>query len=156
MNMRNVREVDYHSVIAVVDSWWGGRQLADMLPRLFFAHFQQTSFVVEDNDQMVGFLIGFYSQTRPKEAYIHFVGVHPEYRSFGIGAQLYELFFETVRAQGCDMVRCVTSPVNKGSIAFHTRLGFEVEPGDTLIDGLSVKANYDGAGQPRVLFVKRL
>ncbi|MBC7870006.1 MAG: GNAT family N-acetyltransferase [Chitinophagaceae bacterium] len=156
MMTRNVRESDYHSVIAVVDSWWGGRQMSDMLPRLFFTHFQETSFIVEENDQLVAFLIGFFSQTHSNEAYIHFVGVHPEYRTFGIGAQLYGLFFETVRAHGCDIVRCVTSPMNKGSIAFHTRMGFEMQPGDDMVDGIPVKTNYDGAGQSRVLFVKAI
>jgi hypothetical protein len=35
---------DYPLVISVIDQWWGGRQMADKLPRLFFEHFSDTSF----------------------------------------------------------------------------------------------------------------
>jgi len=63
------------------------------------------------------------------------------------GRDLYERFFGTVRAAGRDVVRCVTGPVNEGSIAFHRRLGFEIE---------AEVADYDGAGEARVLLRKRL
>jgi hypothetical protein len=46
--------------------------------------------------------------------------------------------------------------VNKGSIAFHARMGFQPEPGETWIDGVPVKVGYDGKGQDRVVFTKKL
>jgi ribosomal protein S18 acetylase RimI-like enzyme len=157
MLIRNVSPDDYHSIINVLNDWWGGRQMADMLPKLFFIHFQETSFVViDDKEQIIGFLIGFISQTYPEQAYIHFVGVHPEYRKQKIASKLYELFFEKAKEKGCQLVRCVTSPVNRTSIAFHKNMGFEIEKGDQVVDGTSVFTNYDGRGNDRVLFVKRL
>jgi ribosomal protein S18 acetylase RimI-like enzyme len=118
-----------------------------MLPKLFFIHFEGTSFVAEDGDELVGFLCGFLSQTADDEAYIHFVGVSPDRRGEGLGRDLYQRFFEEVRAQGRTSVRCVTSPVNQESVAFHEALGFEV---DRLVE------DYDGPGEDRVLLVKRL
>lgn len=76
MNIRSVRESDYKVIISVIDSWWGGRQMADMLPSLFFRHFQDTSFVAEEDNKLIGFLTGFISQSYPGEAYIHFIGIH--------------------------------------------------------------------------------
>lgn len=35
-------------------------------------------------------------------------------------------------------------------------MGFDIEQGDKTVDGISVKADYDGPGQDRVLFVKEL
>lgn len=130
--------------------------MRDMLPKLFFTHFRETSFIAEQEDEIVGFLNGFFSQTLTDEAYIHFVGVHPDFRKAGIARLLYERFFETVRAQGKHTIRCVTAPINKTSIAFHTRMGFEIERGDVLVDGISAHSNYDGKGESRVLFVKHL
>lgn len=156
MLIRPVREADYPPIIAVIDSWWGGRRMADMLPRLFFIHFQNTSFVAEENGAVIGFLIGFVSQTHPTHAYVHFVGVHPDQRQRRIGQRLYTVFFETVKRSGCTVVHAVTSPVNKDSIGFHTRLGFEIEKTDGEVDGVPVMRNYDGEGQDRVVFVKRL
>lgn len=156
MKVRHVIESDYIPVISVIDDWWGGRHMADMLPKLFFQHFQDTSFVVEQDDQIIGFLIGFVSQTYSTEAYIHFIGVHPGYRKSGVAKYLYQRFFDKVQNKGCKVVRCVTSPVNKTSIAFHTRMGFQIEKSTDEVDGVQVTVNYDGKGQDRVLFIKEL
>jgi ribosomal protein S18 acetylase RimI-like enzyme len=156
MEIRHTRESDHAFIVSVVNDWWGGRPMAGLLPRLFFAHFQDTSFVVEAGGQVVAFLVGFVSQSRPGEAYIHFVGIHPAQRGQGLGAQLYGLFFDAARARGCDTVRCITSPVNTGSIAFHTRMGFAIEHGDGEQNGVPVARDYDGPGHDRVCFVKRL
>jgi ribosomal protein S18 acetylase RimI-like enzyme len=146
MNTRSIRDSDYFKVIPVINDWWGGRQVTHLLPRLFFEHFQNTSFVIEDDDNLVAFLIGFISQTHINESYIHFVGVHPEYRKKGIARELYELFFSKVRDCGCDTVRCITTPINEGSVKFHTQLGFST----------SIATDYAGSGQNRILFVKTL
>jgi ribosomal protein S18 acetylase RimI-like enzyme len=148
VTIRHAQPSDYGRVIGRVNAWWRGREMAPMLPQLFFLHFEGTSFVADREDgQLAGFLIGFFSQTDPSEAYIHFVGVAPEQRGEGLGRELYERFFDAVRADGRAVVRCVTSPQNGGSVAFHEALGFEVE---------RVAHDYDGPGEDRVLFVKRL
>ena len=122
--------------------------MAPILPKLFFIHFEGTSFVAEDPDgELLGFVCGFLSQTADDEAYIHFVGVTPEDRGDGLGRALYERFFEAARASGRTSVRCVTSPVNQGSIAFHEAMGFQVE---------RVVEDYEGPGEDRVLLVKQL
>jgi GNAT superfamily N-acetyltransferase len=156
VQIRPIRPSDYGPVISVIDDWWGGRHMADMLPRLFFEHFTDTSFAAERDSELAGFLVGFESQSRPAEAYIHFAGVHPAERSRGLGRRLYERFFAVVQARGCVLVRAVTSPVNRGSVAFHQRMGFDIEPGDARAGGVPVAAGYDGDGQDRVRFVRRL
>jgi ribosomal protein S18 acetylase RimI-like enzyme len=148
VEIRHAQPADYGRVIARVNAWWEGREMAPMLPRLFFVHFEGTSYVVDDEaGQLAAFLIGFHSQSDPDEAYVHFVGVAPGQRGEGLGRQLYERFFADARAAGRTVVRCVTSPQNEGSVAFHRALGFEVE---------RVAEDYDGPGEDRVLLVKRL
>jgi predicted GNAT superfamily acetyltransferase len=154
--IRHVDPSDYQSIISVLNDWWGGRNVSDMLPKLFFVHFSETSFVAESEGKIIGFLIGFLSQTFPDQAYIHFVGIHPDYRKGGLARNLYGHFMRIVLEHGCRIVCCVTSPVNKVSIAFHLRMGFSIEPGDKVIEGISVTKNYDGYGGDRVLFVKLL
>jgi ribosomal protein S18 acetylase RimI-like enzyme len=141
--IRNAEPSDYGRVVAVIDEWWGGRQMAAMLPKLFFVHFRDTSFVAEDDGDLAGFLCGFRSQTFADEAYVHFVGVDPARRASGLGRELYEQFFAAVAPR--PVVRAVTSPVNEPSVAFHRALGFEVE---------RIDEDYDGRGQARVLLVR--
>lgn len=93
MEIRSVKGSDYYAISPLINEWWGGRQMSDMLPKLFFDHFTNTSFIAEKEGNIVGFLIGILSQSQPDEAYIHFVGVHPEYRENDIGRQLYNQFF---------------------------------------------------------------
>lgn len=156
IQIRNAEPTDYQRVISVLNEWWGGRHMADMLPKLFFVHFHETTFVTEHGGELVGFVAGFVSQTFKSEAYIHFVGVHPEFRQKGLGRALYERFFEAAKECGCDLVRCVTSPVNKGSVSFHLGMGFSLEPGSKTVEELPVAENYDGHGGDRVVFCKKL
>ena len=142
MLIRPAEPADYARVIPVVDEWWGGRPMAAMLPKLFFVHFRDTSFVAEDDGALAGFLCGFRSQTFDDEAYIHFVGVDPAHRGGGLGRALYERFFAAVAPRS--VVRAVTSPANERSLAFHRALGFEVE---------RIDEDYDGQGQARALLV---
>jgi ribosomal protein S18 acetylase RimI-like enzyme len=148
LTVRHAKPSDYGRVIGRINVWWGGRDMAPILPRLFFLHFEGTSFVADDDDgELAGFVCGFLSQTDPKEAYIHFVGVSPGRRGEGVGRTLYERFFAEAREHGRSLVRCVTSPGDQESIAFHEALGFEVD---------RVVEDYDGPGEDRVLLLKRL
>jgi GNAT superfamily N-acetyltransferase len=160
VTIRPIRPSDYLLVISVIDDWWNGRHMADMLPRLFFEHFSDTCFAAERDAErdaeLTGFLIGFRSQARPAEAYIHFVGVHPDERGRGLGRRLYECFFAAVQARDCNLVRAVTSPVNRDSVKFHQQMGFAIEPGSTQVSGVPTTAGYDGPGQDRVRFIKHL
>lgn len=156
MKIRNVKESDYNVINRILDEWWGGRHVSGMLPKLFFIHFKETSLVAEASGNIIGFIVGFISPTYPNEAYIHFVGVDPEQRNNGLGRELYTLFIDIVRKKGCQTIRCVTSPVNKTSIKFHIKMGFDIEPGDYIIDEVPVTKDYDGAGGDRVLFQKKI
>jgi ribosomal protein S18 acetylase RimI-like enzyme len=147
VTIRHAEPADHARVSPHLDAWWGGRPMRAMLPRLFFEHFRETSFVAEEGDEVVGFLCGFLSQTWPDQAYVHFVGIDPARRRDGLGRELYERFFGAAREAGRSVVRCVTAPVNEGSVAFHRRLGFEIE---------AEVPDYDGAGEPRVLLRKQL
>jgi ribosomal protein S18 acetylase RimI-like enzyme len=145
MELRHAEPADYGRVIEVIDHWWGGREMAAMLPKLFFVHFRDTSFVAEEDGQLAGFICGFRSQTYADEAYVHFVGVDPGRRTSGLGRALYERFFEAIAPR--TVVRAVTAPVNERSVAFHRAIGFRVE---------RVDEDYDGRGQARVLLAKDL
>ena len=153
LHIRHAEAADYQNLIERVDDWWGGRTMRAMLPRLFFAHFQPTSFVAERGGVVVGFLCGFVSQTAPETAYVHFVGVDPAERGVGVGQALYARFVVAARALGCREVHAVTAPTNPASIAFHRRLGFEALPGDAATDdGMPYTEGYDGPGEDRVRF----
>jgi L-amino acid N-acyltransferase YncA len=145
---RRPTEKDYARIVSVVDAWWGGRPMANLLPRLFVEHFTDTSHVVDGPDgELLGFVIAFISPTHPDTTYIHFVGVNPDQRVRGLGRLLYERVAAEARAAGCTRLAAVTSPLNEVSQSFHRAMGFAVSP---------VLADYDGPGQDRVLLTRHL
>jgi hypothetical protein len=66
--IRPLSTADFPFVISVIVLWWGGRQMADQLPRLFFEHFTDTSFAAARVGLLTGYLAGFISQSRPGES----------------------------------------------------------------------------------------
>ena len=155
-DIRNSTPEDHPLVVSVMKDWWGGRDLAYALPRLFFDHFNNSSFVVFHQHQLIAFLVGFLSQSQKNEGYIHFAGVHPSFRKRGLASYLYHLFYAYCRHNGRNVIKACTSPVNKGSIQYHIRMGFEIMPGDAVVDGVDVMRNYNRPDDPKVLFLKRL
>jgi ribosomal protein S18 acetylase RimI-like enzyme len=143
---------DWERVVAVMPAWWDGRDLRALLPRIFFEHFRSSSLLVEHEDQLVGFLVGFLCPDHDDEAYIHFVGVAPAWRRAGLAGDLYRRFFGLARANGRSVVRAVTAPVNTGSIAFHTALGFSLLPGDDEVGGVPVTSDRGPHGDHLVQF----
>ena len=131
MSLRAATRADLGRVRAVQAEWWGGRDLTALLQALFLENFASTSLIVEDDDgSLAGFLIGFPSQDDPAAAYVHFVGVAPAHRGAGLGRALHDAFAERMAERGISTVRCVTSPVNAESVAFHQRIGFAIEAQD--------------------------
>jgi len=53
--IRHINQGTYHPISSIVDEWWGGRQMAAMLPKLFFVRFSSTSFTAVDDGQIVVF-----------------------------------------------------------------------------------------------------
>jgi ribosomal protein S18 acetylase RimI-like enzyme len=157
MRIRTLEPGDYDFIISRVDEWWGGRRMAGGLPRLFFNHFAGTGLAADDDEgRIAAFVLGFMSPQRPDEAYIHYAAVDPAHHRTGLGRRMYEAFFKAARDHGRTVVRCLTSPVNKLSISFHQGIGFELVDSIHHEDGIPIHLDYDGPGNHRVLFEKRL
>lgn len=156
MYIRHMTKSDFDYLLTVIDDWWGWPTSFKFHP-VYLYQFGNTAFVMEDNGKVVGFMVGFVSQTDPQEAYIHLVATEPQYRSKGIARALYKRFFAEVFAQGCCRVRAIMMPSNRGSIAFHNHLGFRIlEDYAIEVEGVKAVKNYSGPGQHRVVVIKDL
>ena len=114
--------------------------------RLFFEHFADTSLVADDERGLAGFLIGFLSQSRPDEAYIHMVATRSDCRRSGLGQELYARFFVIAADAGRTVVTSITAPHNEASIAFHLALGFSAD----------LQPNHAGPGADKMVFRRSL
>lgn len=155
VRFRRPTETDYPKVIAVVDEWWGGRRVHEYLPRLWFRHFNGTSWIAEaDGGRLAGFLVGYVSPDDPTVAHVHMVAADPNLRRRGVGRALYGAFFADVAGRGVARVEAVTWPGNRVSVAFHHALGFRIDDGPSTqrLYGTPAYPSYDGEGEDRAVF----
>jgi GNAT superfamily N-acetyltransferase len=159
VRFRRPTEADHGPIVRVVDEWWGGRRMSGLFLRLWFQHFAGTSWVAEDDEgRLLGFLFGFISQDHPDIGYVHMIATNPNHRRHGLGAALYGQFFADVDARGVREVKAITWPGNRVSVAFHRSIGFQVDdgPGTQRLYGTPAFPDYDGDGEDRVVFVRKL
>lgn len=145
MLTRGITKDDYDEITQVMDHWWGGPVGIQPLP-IFFYEWGDDALIVEESGQMVGFLIGFLTQRPPRVAYVHLVGIHPQFRRRGVGKALYEEFARRGEDQGATSIKAITSPGNQGSVEFHRALGFKIEE----------VQDYAGPGRARFVFTRAL
>jgi GNAT superfamily N-acetyltransferase len=159
LRFRRPVEADHRFLVSQVDQWWGGRNLHQLLPRLWLQHFTGSSWIAEDERGVtVGFLVGFISPDHADQAYIHMVATDPNHRGEGLGRALYERFFDDVRARGVRRVTAITWPGNRVSVGFHRAMGFTPAdgPGTQRLYGTPAYPDYDAEGDDRVVFTREL
>ncbi len=133
--VRATVESDHARILNVLSAWWGGRDLSHLLPRLYFQHFNDTSFIVEQNGALVAFLIGFVSQLEPGVAYIYFVGVKPEHRQTGLARAKCIASPRPSTPAPSPSISASASPLapplqimmGRGKIEYHSRRPFELD-----------------------------
>ncbi len=145
MKTRGITREDFHHVVSVIDQWWGGPTSALAHPS-FFYEFGQYALIVEEEGRLAGFLLGFITDANPRVAYVHLVGIDPEFRRRGVGRALYEEFTLRAKAAGATKIKAITTPGNQGSVEFHRALGYSVE----------LVSDYAGPNRARYVFLRDL
>lgn len=157
--LRHPTEDDQRRLVGLVDEWFGGRRVRHLLGRAWFRHFGSTSWLATDPaGRPIGFLIGYRSPDRPAEAVLHLVGVDPNQRRRGIGRALVGAFQTAVEAAGVATVTALVWPDEPIAVAFFGGLDFRPDdgPGSRNLFGTTAFPDYDGDGEDRVVFVRRI
>ncbi len=136
---------DLDAVLAELDRFWGGRDMRFLHQRVLIREFGGTCLAAHGPEgHIAGYVIGF---TTPRRVgYIHAVAVRGDARRAGCARALYHEFAAAAAAEGADRLKAVTTAANTGSIAFHRRLGFLVEPAD----------GYGSPDEPMVMMTRPL
>jgi GNAT superfamily N-acetyltransferase len=136
---RTAEAADAEAVIAAIDGWWPGIHMVHGVCPQLLEHFGDTSLIVEDAEGLLGFLVGLMSQRFADAGYVHYMGVRPGRRGDGLGTEMYRRFAGFTRERGRTRVLAEAGAWNVQSIAFHRHVGFTLEPGDEIVDGLPVR-----------------
>jgi len=135
---------DIQQVLADHPRYWGDRDLRALHLLALVQEFGETCLIARSDDGILGYLIGFV--TPGGTGYVHLIATRDDARGTGLGRELYAAFSAAARRQGAVRLKAITSVGNEGSVAFHRSLGFDVR----------VEEEYNGPGQPRVVFTREL
>ena len=144
---------DFLTIIEEHSSFWDDDLTYQLHHPIFIEEFGNTAFVIRDGDEIVAYLMGFYSQTSPT-AYIHMVAVREGHRGKGLARKLYEHFIDAARKKGSTTLKATASPFNEKSIRFHQALGMSMRGEDFPegVLGIKVVRDYLRKGEHRVVF----
>ena len=159
ITLRHPTEADQPRLAGVVDHWFAGRRIGQLMSRSWFQHFGQTSWITDgDRGRPEGLLIGYLSPDRPSEAVIHLVGVDPNGRRRGVGGALVDAFVTDAHRRGATTITAVAWPDDPVAIAFFRSLGFEPDsgPGTQRLYGVSAYPDYEGPGEDRAVLRREI
>ena len=159
LDLRHPTEDDQPRIAAVADHWFAGRRVWPLVVRAWFRDFGGTSLIADaPGGSPRGFLLGYRSPAHPDEAVLHLVGVDPNLRRRGVGRSLVEAFAADAAGAGAGVIRAVAWPDDPIAVAFFLGVGFTAEagPGSQRLYGVPAYADFEAAGEDRVVFLRRL
>jgi len=156
LKIRNVREEDFIKIAELSRKCNPMATERNSIYHLFTKFFSGTSFVAEESQGIIGFILGFLSQDNPREAYIHLLCVHPNHRREGVASNLLEKFINEVKKKEIERISLITKPVNRRAISFYKKHGFinRKRPGTYKVGDINVFRDYNGEGEDMVIFEK--
>jgi ribosomal protein S18 acetylase RimI-like enzyme len=156
MLVRNVFEADFLAIVEKSKEWADIVIERDTIYHILTRHFRSTCFIAEDRQQVIGYLLGFRSQTYPEEAYMHLIQVDPKLRGHGVGRRLFSQFEAATKALGCKKIVTTSRPQNKTAAKFYEETGFRPVEAESMIevDGVRAIKDYNGPGKHVVLWSK--
>ena len=157
-DVRHPREADLPDLAERLRDWREERPGRGGPERAWFRHLGSTAWLAEASGEHrpLGLLLGFRSVDRPEVAVIHVVAVDPAYRRRGIGRDLVERFGTQLVDAGVSVLEATCSPDARIALSFFAALGFEPQagPGSSRLYGVPAFADWDGAGEDRVLLIR--
>ena len=157
-DVRHPTEDEVAGLDARLRDWRDDRGSRGGASRVWIRHFGGTSWLAEASRDRrpLGLLLGFRSAERVGEAVIQLVAVDPEFRRRGIGRDLVEQFAAQLAGAGATLATGACRPDDRVALTFFEALGFapQAGPGSSRIYGVPAFADWDGAGEDRVLMAR--
>lgn len=145
---------DYLQILSEIADFWGSDRTLSFHHPIFIHEFGDTAFVIRKEGKVIAYLFGCLSQTE-NAGYVHLVGVRKNFQNKGLGKCLYNHFITLLKSKNIRELKAITTPTNKVSILFHTRIGMTAT-GTKNETGIPIVKNYSGSGQDRIVFRMKL
>ena len=105
-----------------------------------------------DDEQVIGAVIAFHSQTNSADTYIQDVMGHPAYQRKGVASDLISHVVTRARDAGRARIYLTSEPENAAAHETWTRLGFKNRPGTYREGAVEIIEDFKGPGKDRAAY----
>lgn len=157
-NIRKAREEDFLAVYRFVSSCPPLEKYFEHFYKIMLRYFQNTCFIAEEGDEIVGFLMGFISPVHESTYFLWQVGVSPTTQGKGVGKLLLKAMESCVKEMGGKRIEVTVDPENEPSLRLFESSGYvniSRQEGEAVhvLENLAVK-DYYSPGRHFILFEK--
>ena len=158
IDIRKAREEDFLAVHQFVSTCPPLEKYFEHFYKIMLRYFQNTCFIAEAGDNIVGFLMGFVSPVHENTYFLWQVGVSPAKQGKGVGKLLLKAMESCVKEMGGRRIEVTVDPENEPSLRLFRSLGYtniSRQEGETVhvLENLAVK-DYYSPGRHFMLFEK--
>ena len=158
IDIRKAREEDFLAVHHFVSTCPPLEKYFEHFYKIMLRYFQNTCFIAEAGDNIVGFLMGFVSPVHENTYFLWQVGVSPMTQGKGVGKLLLQAAENYLKEIGIRRIEVTVDPENEPSIRLFRSSGYtniSRREGETVhvLANLAVK-DYYSPGRHFILFEK--
>jgi diaminobutyrate acetyltransferase len=159
LNIRIANEDDFLDVYEFVSNCNPLESYSEHFYKILLRYFGNCCFIAENNDKIIGLIIGIISQIHDKTYFIWQIGVDTPLQGKGIAKKLLKNAEEKVKKLGCNRIELTVSPKNFPSQKLFQKNGYKnvssIE-GETIeIMGNKAVKDYYKSGHHFILFEKK-
>jgi L-2,4-diaminobutyric acid acetyltransferase len=160
MHFRKPNESDFERVYDFVSACKPLESYAVHFYKIMLRYFRNTCLVAEENNVIVGFVLGFVSQVDPKTYFLWQIGVSPEKQGQGIGNRLLTEMESLLKKTRVGRMELTVDPENITSQKLVEKTGFVVvsqkeKDSISVHDKMALK-DYYGQGRHFILYEKKV
>lgn len=125
INIRNVAENDFNAIMQIEDEEYDGKGYDFYFIRMIPYIFQKTCLIASINKKDVGYVLGAFEDSNPKNAWILSMVVSLSVRNKGVGATLINSSIKKLKDLGAEKIYLTVSEDNFAAIHLYEKYNFK-------------------------------
>jgi diaminobutyrate acetyltransferase len=160
LKIRSARENEFLEIHKFVSLCKPLESYAEHFYKIVLRYFGDTCYVAEQDGQITGFILGFFSQQDPETYFLWQIGVHPEKQGEGIGKQLLQYAEKQLQKKSIHRIELTIDPENTASKKLFEQNGYQnssFNAGSVIsVNGMIAIKDYYSPGRHFMLYDKHL
>ncbi len=160
MKVREVREGEFSKILELVKNCKPLEVYPAHVYKIMFRYFRDFCIVAEQNQEIIGFALGFSAQNPKQTCFFWQIGVNPKIQAKGVGKQLVTYFEKKVKKLGYNQIELTVDLENIPSQKLFEKLNYKnsskKEGAVVSKDNKIATKDFYGPGRHFMVYTKKL